>query len=191
MATIRKPSIAIDTLRELISYDAATGELLWLPRSARHFQDGKHSAAHIAARWNSSYAGTPALACPEEYGYGHGDIFNERYKAHRVAWALHHGEWPDIDIDHENGDPADNRIKNLRLATKVQNSRNQKRSAANKSGVTGVCWNPRCEKWSAQIKFGGRKYHLGLFRDLNEAAKVRKAAERRHGFHPNHGRIAA
>lgn len=38
----------------------------------------------------------------------------QRHVAHRIAWFLHHGEWPEIKIWHSNGDRTDNRISNLR-----------------------------------------------------------------------------
>lgn len=191
MASIRKSNVSIAMLREIISYDQVSGKLYWRERCAKHFQNGRHSAEHTAAKWNARYAGRPALTAIEVSGYGHGDIFGKRYKAHRVAWALYYGKWPDSEIDHINGDPADNRIENLRCVTKEQNMRNQRRSIANKSGVTGVCWASHRSKWSAQIKVGGRKHHLGLFSVFADAVKVRKDAERRLGFHPNHGRSHA
>jgi len=191
MAKIRKECVSIETLRTLVSYDPATGTLTWLPRRPGHFRGSQKVSARAAAAWNTRYAGTPALASIERSGYGHGDLMGERYKAHRVAWALHYGSWPDLPIDHINGNPADNRIENLRQATGSENMRNQRISSANKSGVTGVCWAAHRDKWSAQIKMDGRKIHLGLFTSLDEAAAARKAAERRYGFHPNHGRKAA
>lgn len=191
MADIRKVCIPVSILRELLDYDSATGALYWKKRNHTHFTDGKHSAPHTAARWNSSYAGKPALTAIEPCGYLHGDILNQRYKAHRVAWALHFGEWPTGHIDHINGDPADNRIDNLRIVTPTENMRNQKLNSANTSGVVGVSWASHRSKWNAYIKVDRRKIHLGLFNSVAEAAAARKAAERKYGFHPNHGRIAA
>lgn len=191
MAVIRKECVSIEELRMLISYDPATGSLTWLARDASFFKDAEHTAEHQAKKWNTRYAGCPALGAVEQAGYGHGDIRGKRYKAHRVAWALHHGEWPETGIDHINGDPSDNRIANLRKATAQENMRNQKLSSANKSGVIGVCWAPHRNKWSAQIKVDKKKIHLGLFDSLDAAAAARKVAEQKYGFHPNHGRIAA
>jgi hypothetical protein len=188
MAQIRKDCVTIELLRELISYDAHTGALTWLQRREDHFASDQRRAC---GRWNSRYANGPALTAVEAAGYLHGDMMGKRYKAHRVAWALYHGEWPAEFIDHINGDPADNRIENLRVVSQQINAQNQKLGKANKSGVIGVCWSPLHGKWSAQIKTNRVKHHLGLFDHLEDAAAVRKAAERRFGFHPNHGRIAA
>lgn len=192
MASIRKSCVPINELRNLVSYDPASGTLTWLPRESRHFMaNGAHAPEHRAALWNSRYAGTPALNSREKQGYGHGDLLGARYKAHRVAWALHYGEWPASDIDHINGDAGDNRITNLRCVSKHENMRNQKLSRANTSGIVGVTWNTLRAKWSAQIKVDGRKHHLGLFSRKADAAAARKIAERHHGFHPNHGRRSA
>lgn len=191
MARIRRECVAVEQLRKMISYNPETGALKWLPRTAESFKSARRNPEHRANVWNARYAGTPALAAIERWGYAHGDILGLRYKAHRVAWALYHGAWPDHEIDHINGDRADNRIANLRSATHQENMRNQTLSSANRSGVIGVCWNSRRNKWSAQIKVNKKKIHLGLFDDINAAAKVRKRAEIEHGFHPNHGKVAA
>lgn len=191
MASIRKDCILIKLLREIVYYDPITGGLTWLPRQPSHFEDASHSKEHVCARWNTRYAGKAALTAIEQAGYLHGDMMGQRYKAHRVVWALHFGQWPSDQIDHINGNPADNRIKNLRCVTAETNMRNQKLSCANKSGVIGVCWAEHRGKWSAQIKMNGRKEHLGLFAKLSDAAAARKVAEAKYGFHPNHGRIAA
>jgi hypothetical protein len=197
MAAIRKACVPIEELRRLVAYNPQTGALTWLPREPKHFRagredkEGRHSPAHRAKVWNSHYAGTPALAAIERAGYGHGDIFAKRYKAHRVAWALYYGEWPEGEIDHINGIRSDNRLINLRVVSHKDNMRNQRLSKANKSGVIGVCWASHRGKWSAQIKVNRKKLHLGLFGTIKEAAAARKAAERKYGFHPNHGRVAA
>ncbi|MDQ4421461.1 HNH endonuclease [Sphingobium sp. DEHP117] len=190
MAQIRKECVSIDFLREIIAYDPETGVLTWLPRKPEYFIDGKHSSAHRAGVWNARYAGKPALASRERQGYGHGDILAKRYKAHRVAWAIHYGFWPETGIDQINGNRADNRILNLRLATMAENMKNQRFSKANTSGVMGVSWASHRGKWSAQIKVNRRKIHLGLFTNIADAARARKAAEKRYGFHPNHGKLA-
>lgn len=191
MAKIRRECVSVERLRTIISYDPKTGALTWLPRTSDWFRKTNHDSEHRAKIWNARYAGTPALAAIEKWGYGHGDILAKRYKAHRVAWALFHGAWPEHEIDHINGIRSDNRITNLRCVTHKDNGRNVALSSANKSGVIGVCWDSRCEKWSAQIKVNQKKIHLGLFENIESAAEARKRAEMEYGFHPNHGRVAA
>lgn len=61
------------------------------------------------------------------------------------------------------------------------------RRETNKSGVTGVSWYKRSGKWRAQIIVDGRALHLGLFDSFDEAVAVRKAANEKFGYHPDHG----
>lgn len=179
--------IGIDLLRSLISYNPETGEMLWLARPASMFDDGKQSAERSQAVWNGRFAGKPALGSPDRRGYLTGRLFYAAVKAHRVAWALHHGEWPAGDIDHINGIVSDNRISNLRDVPHIENGRNLSRSKANRSGITGVHQTPS-GKWSAVIDVNGRRRRLGTYLTKGEAAEARRAGEREHGFHANHGR---
>lgn len=110
------------------------------------------------------------------------------YAAHRLVWLLHHGVWPDKSLDHINGDRDDNRPENLRLASPLEQMRNRAANSNNTSGVTGVTWSKSSNKWQATIKVEGRLIYLGVFTKLTTAAHARKQAERRYGFHPNHGR---
>ena len=89
------------------------------------------------------------------------------YLAHRLAWLYVHGEWPQLSIDHINMDKTDNRISNLRLASKSQNAFNtdKHRSA---SGIRGVYFQKNTKKW--RVKFGNR--HIGYFDSKEEAGSV-------------------
>ena len=110
------------------------------------------------------------------------------YKAHRLVWLHHYGEWPDGPLDHINGVKTDNRLSNLRLVTQLINLRNQKLRSNNSSGVCGVCWDKACNKWRAAIFVKYKYKHLGLFEDKEDAIEARKQAEFAYGFHPNHGK---
>ncbi len=107
--------------------------------------------------------------------------------AHRVAWAMIYGEWP-ILIDHINGDKADNRIANLRLATKSQNAFNSKGHKDGASGVKGVSWNKQARKWGARITINGKYKHIGLFQSIKAAAAAYSDAA--HRFHGEFARTA-
>ena len=79
--------------------------------------------------------------------------------------------------DHINRDTLDNRRENLRIVTIQQNLWNQKRPN-NKTGITGVALHSH--GYTAQIKVNYKKIHLGLFKTIEEATKVRKEAEKKY-----------
>ena len=177
-----------ETLRKLLRYEPDTGKLFWRERSAECFKDGNHTALHSCAIWNSRYANTEAFTLNRSTGYKQGHILRVQCSAHRVAWAMYHGFWPKQHIDHINGIRHDNRIKNLRDVSMVQNARNSAKSSRNTSGVCGVSWAKRENKWSAQITLNYKKKHLGFFDDIEAAAVARKAAEIKFGFSERHGK---
>lgn len=176
-------SLSHRLVQSLIAYNPKTGVLTWMERGPEMFPTQR---AHSS--WNARYSGKPALNCDDGKGYRHGRIFRKHCFAHRAAWMIAYGEMPPARIDHINGDGSDNRIDNLRAVTNVENGRNAKRSSANKSGVTGVCWAKRQQKYLAYIGSKSDRKHLGTFSDINAAVAARKAAEIKLGYHENHGR---
>lgn len=170
------------TLRDLLEYNPESGEMLWRNRPRDMFSSDRD---HLL--WNAKHAGRAAFTCVNG-GYRRGLIFGRAYKAHRVAWAYVHGEWPADEVDHINGDRQDNRICNLRVVTKQENMRNQKRRYDNRSGVTGVDFREKTGSWRARIRAGGKLKALGHFDTWEAAVAARKAAERQFGYHENHGR---
>ena len=101
--------------------------------------------------------------------------FNGRlYRAHRLAWFYVHGQFPPegMEIDHINGDRADNRLVNLRLATRSQNMFNAKLLKNNTSGFRGVHKCARSGLWIATFKMNGKINFLGRFSSLKEAANI-------------------
>ena len=105
--------------------------------------------------------------------------------AHRLAWFLYYGKWPDCEIDHIDHDRSNNRIENLREASTSVNSRNKSKIKSNKSGVNGVFLVG--EKWGASIGVDGKMVWLGTFKRKEDAVVARKIADIKYGFHPNHG----
>lgn len=105
-------------------------------------------------------------------GYWTIGIFQKKWYAHRIVWALVHGQDPgDLQIDHINGDRSDNRIENLRLATNTENQQNsasRRGSSSRSCGVSKVS----ATRWEAYIRepHGKRKRSLGLYRCETAAA---------------------
>jgi len=114
-------------------------------------------------------------------------VDSKRYLAHRLVFLLHHGYMPQ-EVDHIDGDRANNRIENLRAATRKQNQYNAALRTSNTSGVKGVYWYKQTSKWAAQCKVNGKLFPLGYFTDMHDAANAVAAfRELHHGEYANHG----
>lgn len=110
------------------------------------------------------------------------------YLVHRIIWEMFNGKIPEgMEIDHINGVRDDNRIENLRCVTKQENALNKRMTKRNNSGVTGVCWDSRLNKWLVQISRKGYEKHSSHHDSFDEAVSKRKLLEIEYGFHKNHG----
>ena len=122
-------------------------------------------------------------------GYTVINVNSKFYLAHRIIWEMHYGAIPDdCQIDHINHIRSDNRIINLRLVNNVLNSRNRRITDKNKSGIVGVNWDTKRNRWRVTIMVNYKSIHVGYFLELSEATKARKDAELLHNFHQNHGK---
>jgi hypothetical protein len=97
-------------------------------------------------------------------------------KAHRLIFIMHNGYCP-AKIDHIDRNTSNNRIENLREATSSENMMNKKVRRTSKSGVTGVHYCNRQERWIAKITINQKTINLGSFLELYLAKQARKAAE--------------
>jgi hypothetical protein len=176
--------LTAEFVRSMLRYDAESGLLYWLPRPVDMFtQTAQGQSAEARCRaWNKAQAGKVAFTAKNFEGYYCGTIMGVGYRAQRVAWLIHYGEWPSGVVDHINGDRGDNRIANLRDVSVSENGRNTALSVRNKSGVKGVHFSTREGLFRAQITVGGKVIGLGYFASLDDAARVRAAAEDQHGF---------
>lgn len=180
-------------LLKLLRYEPETGKLYWRERDISMFYNGpKNSALCMMRSWNGRFANKPAFTARKSHGYLHGSIGGQIFMAHRIIWKMVTGEEPSM-IDHINGVPSDNRFCNLRGASASDNCRNSATYKSNSSGAVGVDFLPakpgqRRAQWRARIQAEGKLITLGGFASMEDAIRVRKSAERRYGFHPNHGR---
>lgn len=109
-------------------------------------------------------------------GYRHVRIYGKIYQEHIVIWCMLKGEWPTLLIDHENEVRDDNRIENLRLATRAQNAVNTGKWSTNTSGYKGISFNKASKKWVANISVNKKLIHLGSFSSVEEANTAYKEA---------------
>ena len=148
----------IEALRSALSYDPVTGQFVW--------RTG-HRAGREAGRIN------------RRRGYRYIGLGGRCYMAHRLAWFYVHGRWPVADIDHINRDRTDNRLANLREATRTENLRNTGCHRDNPTGRKGVSYDRARNRWAARIFLNGRTVHLGRFAtpDAAQQAYIAAAAE--------------
>jgi len=177
----------IEMLHKLLICDAEAGKLFWRVRPSYSFAEGRYGQKSIAKSWNKKHAGKKAFDVLTD-GYLAGAIYGNSHKAHRIIYAMHYGEWPKDEIDHINHNKIDNRIVNLRIATRTENNKNQTIRTDNKSGFCGVYWREAHNKWYAQIRHEGKNIYLGGFDKKSDAVAVREKANVRFGFHTNHGK---
>jgi len=152
--------------QDVIRYDPLTGHLFWLSRPVEMF--GGYDPERAMLLWNGRYAGKQAFVCLDGYGYFCGGLFGKSVKAHRVAWAVYYGRWPEGEIDHIDGDRSNNRISNLRLSTREGNTRNTNVGHGS-SSFRGVQKKPN-GKFAAKIRYNGKAHHIGTFKTEEEAA---------------------
>lgn len=159
---IKDPPFTQEDVRRLFDYDPSTGAVTTRVKRSR-----------VPA---GSDVGTADKA-----GYKRTYVKNKNYLLHRIIWLHVHGIWPKQYVDHIDGDPSNNALNNLRLATPKQNQANCKRKRGI-SGVKGVyrTYKPYAPPWRAMIERGGRSVHLGYFHTKEEAAAARRAAAEAH-----------
>ncbi|MBA1156933.1 HNH endonuclease [Microvirga mediterraneensis] len=156
-----KPLPSVDALKRALEYFPDTGVIVWRRREDR----GKD--------WNAHYAGKIA-GCNSGNGYLQIRFEGKGYRYHRVAWALHHGEDPgDSLIDHADGNPLNNCISNLRLASRSDNQRNCKAQSA--KWPKGVKFDHSRQKFKAHIRVNGRRFESRRYDTPEQAHEAYKA----------------
>jgi hypothetical protein len=152
-----------ERVRALFTYDRATGKLYWKSRRG------------VAA-------GREAGCVSRRDGYRRVGIDFTDHLVHRIVWLHEMGEMPPGVLDHINMDRLDNRIENLRAATKSQNGFNRRQSKRNNTGFKGVCYDKARGNYVAKICVNYEQMNLGRFSSPEEAhAAYAAAAARLHG----------
>lgn len=162
-----------DEIKAIISYNGETGDLVWKDRP------------ELRPCSRARLVGQPALTNVGACGYRRGRVMGVSYLAHVIAWAVFYGDWPKSEIDHINTIKTDNRITNLRLATRGENNRNKGARRDSSVGLKGVTFHPQTGKWRARISSFGRTKSLGLFLSPEDAHAAYKAE-----MHFAHGEFA-
>lgn len=162
---MRNTTLTRESLLKQVAYDPVTSTFTWTAR--------KPGVVKGKFGWLGNE------------GYPMVKINGETHSVHCLVWLVETGEYPDLEVDHINGIRHDNRFSNLRLLTKSDNIRNQRKAQKrNKStGVLGVSYNIKRNKFSAQITVDSRKIWLGRYDTLAEAQKVYVEAKRK--YHPS------
>lgn len=157
-----EPDLTFARLREVLHYDPDTGIFTC-----------------ITARGSRSKIGDQ-VGSVSRYGYLMIVIDWQRYYAHRLAWFYVHGEWPVGDVDHIDRNRANNRISNLRHATRRENRLNT--PAKSLCGYKGVSRGPRGmeSRYRARIKVDNKEVLIGWFDDAESAARAYDQAAREH-----------
>ncbi len=143
-------TVSREEVQALLCYDPTTG--LFTHKVNGH----KRKAGTVTGRLDTK-------------GYVRIRLLGYELKAHRLAWLLTYGMWPQAEIDHINGCPSDNRIMNLRDVSVAENGWNRKNAMRNnQSGLLGV--STVGTKFHAQIMAGGVQHFLGAFDTPEEAS---------------------
>lgn len=160
-------SVTAERARAALCYEPITGFFTWHIRTSSSANPGE-VAGYLMHN-----------------GYRRIQLDGEGYLAHRLAWLHVYGCWPADEIDHINGVKDDNRINNLREATRRLNNENLKRAPRSNrsSGLLGVTWRGDSQKWGAQITVDGRTRSLGRFTtaEAAHAAYVEAKRQYHHG----------
>lgn len=106
-------------------------------------------------------------------------VDGQNYYAHRLAWLYMTGRWPKEEIDHIDNDRTNDRFDNLREASRLLNSHNQRHPRKkNKVGILGVTFSKKYKTYRASICLNYKKIHLGSFATASEASAAYQAAKK-------------
>ena len=111
------------------------------------------------------------------HGYAECSIDGESYLIHRIIWLWCNGYLPEGFVDHIDRNKLNNKLINLREASRVCNAQNSGNPKNNKSGVKGIYWCNTSSRWKAQIGINNRLKHIITSDNFDEAVCARLAVE--------------
>lgn len=185
----RKNYPSREYLHECLRYE--NGKLFWRVRPRHHFKSEKDMKI-----WNIRYsnkeAGCLALMGPKNKKEHRWvlNINSSLYRRSSIVWLLHSDKdfKSEEELDHKNNNQLDDDIENLRLATRIDNVRNRKKTSNNKSGYKGVFIRKDTGAICARIGLHGKSIYLGQFENIEDAHKAyMKAAQELYGEFANVG----
>jgi hypothetical protein len=117
-----------------------------------------------------------------EYSRGYKRVYfnGKTHSVHRVIWEMFNGEIKEnMQIDHIDGCPENNRIENLRIVTSQQNAMNRK--SKHRLGIKNISFDKKKKKYRVTIQTQGKRIWCGAYEDLEFAELV--AIEARNKYH--------
>lgn len=165
-----REALTAEYVRQILDYNPDTGVFTWRMRPREHFASNR---AHAA--WNARFVNKMAGGICGK-GYRLISIDNYQHLAHRLAWLYVTGEWPKEEVDHIDCKPENNSWDNLREASRLQNVANMRISQRNTSGIKGVSWEKRFNRWHARTRVNGKTVHLGYYKSKDDAALAYRLA---------------
>jgi hypothetical protein len=145
-----------ERLRFLLDYDPNTGLFRWKNPTSNRVRIGS------------------VCSCHDKHGYIVIRVVGKLFKAHQLAWLYTHGKFAS-ELDHINQTRDDNRIVNLREASRSMQMHNAGMLRNNTSGAKGVSYHAPAKKWHARIWIAGKCHSIGYFNTVEEAQKERDA----------------
>lgn len=139
-------------LKTLVSYDPDTGIFI-----------------HLSGRNKGKQAG----GLDNSTGYLQLWLDNKKYRLHTLAWLYVTGSYPLNIIDHKNRIKTDNRFHNLRDTTHSINNRNISLETKTTSGMSGVFWDKKRQKWNVKVNVDGKRVFARYYDSLEEAKAIR------------------
>ncbi len=126
------------------------------------------------------------MRSPTNFGHFRARVKGRNYLVHRLIFLMHYGYLPK-QIDHIDGNPANNKIGNLREASQSQNMWNRNANTNSMSKTKGIRWH-RSGKYQVRLQVNKKSMYFGLYADLELAELVAiEARNKFHGVYANHG----